>query len=381
MPSVQQIRRSLGVPDVITISADGAATVAPPSELDNAIAFGESTFAQRVMRTRERSAEAAAKAEEATAELDAEEAHLKTEETRYRIREIRTHMRDNGGEGGGGGLSQIMAMLHEDRQQSQAQQAEAQGELMRMLQDQVKDLREQSVARLTESTNGHGPTLADQVMEAKNLLDTIRSLAPQPATVDGLAGMGRTVEEAMRLFEAKEAHEDRMADRKEAHEERMTRLRLERERFEEEKVERRERVDEDKRRGASLSNTLERALPYAQQFVQDAGSRFLGGGGGGSQPAASSPAASDSTPSYGPGTRIASCPQCKVLIPFPMGQEIGRCPGCGMVCTIQLDEPETPAAPGGGGSPVEPPASAPPAAGAPMREPEEMEAEEAVHAV
>ena len=375
MPSVREIRKSLGVPDVISLSAGAEATAEPLNELDQALEYRDRTFKQRVMRNTERQAEAVAKADAATAELDEAEAHLKTEETRYRIRELKEHGRSNGGEGGGGGMSQILSILHEDRQQSQAQMAEAQGEMMRMLQEQVKDLREQSLTRVTEATNGHGPTLADQVMEAKSLLDTIRSLAPQPTAVDGLAGMGRTVEEAMRLFELKEGHEDRMAERREAHEERMSRLHLERERFEEEKVERRERVDEDKRRGASLSNTLERALPYAQQFVQDAGQRFLGGGG--AAPRQETPA-----PSFGPGTRIAPCPQCRVLIPFPIGQEVADCPGCGMTCSIQLDQPETPAAPEGAVPSSEPPAPAQPPASDAELTPEEVEAQrEPVHAV
>ena len=375
MPNVREIRRSLGVPDLVTLSPGGEATAEPMSDLDRALEYRDRTFGQRVMRTTERQAEAVAKAEAATAELEEAEAHLKTKETHLRIREIEEHLKSSGGDGLGGGMGQIIQLLHEDRQQSQAQQAEAQGELMRLLQDQVKDLREQSLARLTEPTNGHGPsTLTEQVQQARDLLEIIRSLSPTPAT-ESLNGMGQSVEEVIKLYELKEGHEDRMADRKEAHEERMARLHLERERFDDERDERRERSVEDKRRGESLTNTLERALPYAQELVQNVGQRVLGGTGG-AAPRQESPA-----PSFGPGTRIAPCPQCKVLIPFPLGQDIGTCPGCGMVCTIQLDETETPATPEARVPTSEPPAPAPAPEAAPARQPEEMEAEVAAHAV
>ena len=53
-------------------------------------------------------------------------------------------MANMGGNGSGGGMNQIVSLLHEDRQQSQAQQAEAQNALMQMLQSQVEELRAKS---------------------------------------------------------------------------------------------------------------------------------------------------------------------------------------------------------------------------------------------
>lgn len=372
MPNVREIRRQLGVPDVISLSPDGEATVEPMSNLDRALDYRDRTLGQRAMATVERQAEAQAKADAATASLEEAEANLRVEETQLRIREIKESLKASGN-AGDGTLGQIVAILQEDRRMSLAQSEETRGEMMQMLQSQLEDLRTQLAQRVAEPSNGHRlPSLGEQVREAKDLLDTIRSLSPESPN-GSLAGMGRSVEEITKLHEIQEAHEDRMAARKEDHEVRMARLRMEGQRYTDDREERKEKLGEDKRRGEALTNTLERAIPYAQQFVQDVGSRMLGG------KAAAAPQESPAAP-FGPDTRVAPCSACKVLIPFPLGQDIGKCPGCGMVHSIQMDEPAVP--------PEERPAPAPAADSSrniPATDalaPEEMEAQEQpVHAV
>jgi len=263
---------------------------------------------------------------ETKARADRLEQEMRLHTTQLQLNQIKEAQ----GAGGNSVLAEIIALLQQDKQQIMLQNEQARKEVLELLQGQISDLRNEVMTRAAQpATNGHRPSLTEEIQQAKDLLTTLREFAP-PAPGADLASTGRSVEELVRMHEVQEAHEERMM-----------RLKMQEKSLNADLEDRKERRTEDARRGEALTDAVGRALPFAQRFVQDVGGRLFSGGGEAAGQVAETP-----TPPFGPDTRVAPCSQCKTLIPFPPGATLVNCPNpaCKVPHGLEEEKPAAPAA-------------------------------------
>lgn len=312
-----------------------AGAPAAPDPLQEALAERKATLAFTVRQGTVEHVGASTEADkeeqvlrETKARADRLEQELRLHQSQVQL----TQIKEAAASGGGGNavLGEIIALLQQDKQAIMLQNEQARKEVLELLQGQISDLRNEVMSRAAQpSTNGHRPSLVEEIQQAKDLLTTLREFAP-PAPGADLASTGRSVEELVRMHEVEEAHEERMM-----------RLKMQEKRLNADLEDKKERRTEDSRRGEALTDAVGRALPFAQRFVQDVGSRLFTGGGEAAGQVTETP-----TPPFGPDTQVAPCSQCKTLIPFPPGVDLVNCPNpeCKVPHGLEAEKPAAPAA-------------------------------------
>lgn len=351
--TVADIRRSLGVPDLITMGPGRSeAPKPPPDPLEEALAQRKALLGQNILRSTAEEVTTSAHADAQEAELRAKKLRLEAEEVEERIQELRRGRREREGPAEQEGLLlKILEVIQQDKRDLIQQNDEMRNQLHGTIREELKGVHERMASM---ASNGHGspaPTLRSQIEEVREVYELIRSAAPAPE--ENLSATGRTIDDTLKLYGISEQHALRMAE-----------INRENGRWQRQMDLEERKVEEDGRRGQAMTDVLNRAIPQFQTVAQDWARGRLGGAPAVSEGAAEAP--------YAAGTRTFSCSNCRVLIPFPPGYDHAACPDCGM--NHRIEESPPPASPPPPPAPPQAEEPAPPPATALERAPQEATA-------
>lgn len=334
--TVAQIRRELGIPDVIDIRAaePGAAQPRRPNPLEEAIEYRNALLAQGVMRSATDEADAGAQADAMEAKLRAEKMRLEVAEVQDRLDE---HRRARRGEGDGEGsvLVKVLEVMQQDKQMLAQQTEHLRAELIATLRQETADLRQEIMAR---QSNGHqpapsSPSMSEQLQEIQATWQQLNEMFGTGGQQGDLARTGGSIEDVIKLHQAQEAHEERMMQ-----------MRMQGERWQRQIALEEQKVAVDDRRGQNMSEIAQRAIPHLQNIANSwAQGRF------GASPEPAAPATAPQPETIPAGSQLATC-QCRQLLVFPPGEDVVTCPQCGAAMRLPIaaapaPEPEAPAAP------------------------------------